>query len=199
MSTEPAIPAHFVRMSQAYLVAWSGIALAASIGAIDHYADGPDSTKALAYIGIGTGGTLLLAILVETYQEKKPNPERGQTKPDPGRLALLADGFLDWMHRNNLPDRGVHVAVQLLSICSVGLAAVNMHNEVWDWQFGLSCSLMGMVFIYNVMYTPSILVSVAMYNQFPEPMRKVLTAQFLSTSYIWKESYIEDRLMPSTA
>lgn len=192
MSTEPAIPAHFVRMSQAYLVAWSGIALAASIGAIDHYADGPDSTKALAYIGIGTGGTLLLAILVETYQEKKPKEVSGQ-------VGLIANGFFDWMHRHNLPDRGVHVAVQLLSICSVGLAAVNMHNEVWDWQFGLSCSLMGMVFIYNVMYTPSILVSVAMYNQFPEPMRKVLTAQFLSTSYIWKESYIEDRLMPSTA
>jgi len=189
---QPAIPAHFVRMSQAYLVAWSGIALAASIGAIDHYAGGPDSTQALACIGAATGGTLLLAILVETYQEKKPNPE-------PGRVGLIANGFFDWMHRNNLPDRGVHVAVQLLSICSVGLAAVNMHNEVWDWQFGLSCSLMGMVFIYNVMYTPCILVSVAMYNSFGTDMQKVLTAEFQSTSYIWKESYIEDRLMPSTA
>lgn len=183
-----AIPAHFVRMSQAYLVSWSGIALAASIGALDQYSGGPDSTQVLAYVGIATGSILLFGILVETYMANYT-----------GRIGGLADGFFDWMHRKYVPDRGVHVAVQLLSICSVGLAAVNMHNEIWDWQFGLSCSLMGMVFIYNVMYTPSILVSVAMYNEHPVAMQAVLAAQFQSTSYIWKPSYIDDRLMPSTA
>jgi len=175
-------------MSQAYLVAWSGIALAASIGALDRYSDGPDSTQVLAHIGVATCSVLLFGILLETYMAKKPN------KPED---RVIAHRFFDWMHRNNLPDRGVHVAVQLLSICSIGLASVNMHMEVWDWQFGLSCSLMGMVFIYNVMYTPCILVSVAMYNQFPTQMKEVMNAEFQSTSYMWKASYVDDRLMPS--
>ena len=177
------IPHHFVRASQAYLAAWSGIALAASIGSLDRYTHGPDSTVALGWIGAGTGGRMLLGVLLEAF---------GQRSKQHAIAPLL-----DWLHVNNVADRGTHVAVQLLTICSIGIASVNMHNEVWDWQFGLSCTLMAMVFIYNVLYTPSILVSVALYNSLNPEVRAVLGVQYKATSYIWKLSQVEDRLLPS--
>lgn len=180
---ETHIPAHFIRASQAYLAAWSGIALAASIGALDRYTHGPDSTVVLGWIGAGTGAIMLLGVLLEAF---------GQVNE-----ARAIAPLLDWLHAHNVADRGTHLAVQLLTICSIGIASVNMHNEVWDWQFGLSCQLMAMVFIYNVLYTPSILVSIALYNKHPDAVKKVLQEQYKATAYIWKLSQVEDRLMPS--
>lgn len=177
------VPKHFVLSSQAYLAAWSGIAFTASVGALDKYAHGPTATVALGWVGTATGGILLLGVLVEALANQ--------------RKATSIIPLLDKLYKHNIPDRGTHVAVQLLSICSVGLSAVNMHNEVWDWQFGLSCSLMVMVFFYNVLYTPSVLVSVAFYNKLSKESQAVLNEQFKATSFIWKLSQVEDRLMPS--
>lgn len=179
----PPVPQHFVRASQAYLAAWSGIALAASVGAVDRYTHGPDSTVVLGWIGAGTGGVMLLGVLLEAFGRKN---EKETIAP-----------LLDWLHNNNVADRGTHIAVQVLSICSIGIASVNMHNEVWDWQFGLSCVLMAMVFIYNVLYTPSVLVSIALYNQHNDAVQQILSAQYQATPYIWKLSQVESRLMPS--
>lgn len=183
------IPLHFIRASQAYLAAWSGIALAASIGTIDRYTE--HSTHILGWVGAVTGGIMLLGVLIELCGQKHSDEERS------GRIAPLVDWMLGWLHAKNVADRGTHIAVQVLTICSIGIASVNMHNEKWDWQFSLSCTLMGMVFIYNVLYTPSILVSVSMYNQLSRASQDAIGLQFQSTSYIWKLSQVEDRLMPS--
>jgi len=182
---EAGIPPHVVRMSQAYIFSWSCVALATSIGAMDQYAGGSLSTRLLGYIGTGCAGILLLGLIIEYTAHKKA------WKP--------LDDWLGWMVRHNLPDRGTHVAVQLLTMTSVGIAFVNMHVEEYNWQFGTSVSLLLIVFVYNVMYTPSILVSTAAYNSLPVPFKKVLKLQHDATSYIWKRSYVEDRLMPMTA
>jgi hypothetical protein len=179
------IPKHVVHMSQAYIFSWSCVALATSIGAMDQYAGGSLSTRWLGYIGTGCAGLLLLGLIIEYTAHKKT------WKP--------LDDWLGWMVRHNLPDRGTHVAVQLLTMTSVGIAFVNMHVEEYNWQYGTSVSLLLIVFVYNVMYTPSILVSTAAYNHLPTAFKRVLTLQHDATTYVWKRSYVEDRLMPSTA
>ena len=178
------IPAHVVRMSQAYIVSWSCVALATSIGAMDQYSGGPLSTRWLGGIGTFCASILLLGIIIEYTAQKKP------WKP--------LDKWLGWMVRHNLPDRGTHVAVQMLTITSVGIAFVNMHVEDYNWQYGTSAALLVIVFVYNVMYTPSILVSTAAYHSLPVPFQDVLKLQYDATTYVWKKSYVEDRLMPST-
>lgn len=179
------IPAHFVRITQAYLLAWSSIALAASIGALDRYASGPVSTRVFAIVGTCICGILLLGLLTELVMSQREHTNN------------IMWNTLDWMHCHNIPDRGVHIAVQLMSIVSVSLAAVNMHSEVWDWQFGLSATLVGMVLFYNVLYAQAILVSVAMYNHLPEAAQAVVAEQYRATTYVWKKSQVDDRLMAS--
>ena len=126
-------PPHFIFVSQAYMGAWCLIAVAAGAGAVDEYSGGPTSTRVFAWIGTIMGGLLLSGIALEAV-----NYRREQEVCIPGVSALLK-----WLHLQNFGERGTHVAINILTVCSVGLAAVNMHTETWDWQFGLSCSLNG--------------------------------------------------------
>jgi len=183
------IPRHLVHVSQAYLFCWTGIALAACIGAGDKYAGGPVSTIWLAYIGTFSAGVLCLGLLFEYANVRRQKAGNGDT---------CLDRILGKFIRHRIPDRGTHLAVQLLTICSTGIAFVNMHTETWDWQFGMSACLLGMVFVYNVMYTPTILVSAAAYNHMSEPARKVFELVHATTPYMWKDSYVADRLMPES-
>ena len=170
-----------MRASQAYLASWCGIALAASIGSLDKYADGAISTRVLSWIGIVTGGLMLLGVIVEVL----------------GRHEKVPASVLACLFSHDAADRCTHIAVQLLTVSSIGIAAVNMDNTCWDWQFGMSCALMWMVFLYNLAYTPSVLASIATYDKLSQPVRLCLDQQFLATSYIWKKSQVEDRLLAS--
>ncbi len=175
---------HQVRMTQLYLASWVGIALAASIGAVDRFTNGPDSTVVLAWIGTGTCSLMLLGIALELLWQRS------------GSASIIP--LLDWLHQHSVPDRLTHIAVQVLSICSVGIASVNMHLEIWDWQFGLSCTLLAMVFLYNVFYTPATIVSIALYKYQTPAQRRSLEEQVNGCTFIWKNSHIDDRLLPST-
>lgn len=179
------IPAHFVRSTQVYLLTWSSLALAASIGALDRYASGPVSTRIFAALGTIICGILLLGFIVEFVMSRRE------------RTDSAIWSCLNWMHRTNLPDRAVHVAIQLLSIISVSISAVNMHSEIWDWQFGFSATLVAMVLIYNVMYSQAVMVSIAMYNYLEPAVKNTLVEQYKATTFVWKKSYVDDRLMPS--
>jgi len=179
------IPKHQVRFSQMYIVAWGTIAVAAGIGATDQYKNGPVSTLALSITGTVCAGVLLLGIMVEAIQANKPDEDN------------CLDYCLQWMSNHNVPDRGVHIVVQLLTITSTGIAFVNMHEENWNWQSAFSTCLLIMVFIYNVMYTPSVLLSTAAYDLHRPEWKKILETAHASTAYVWKKSYVEDRLMPS--
>ena len=183
------IPKHQVRFSQMYIAAWGTIAVAAGIGATDQYKDGPVSTQVLSITGTVCAGVLLLGILVEAIHAKQAKTRH--------RDQCL-DWFFSWMSNHNVPDRGVHIVVQLLTITSTGIAFVNMHEENWNWQFGFSTCLLAMVFIYNVMYTPSVLLSTAAYQLHEPEWQTILGTAHASTAYVWKKSYVEDRLMPST-
>jgi hypothetical protein len=180
------IPKHQVRFSQMYIVAWATIAVAASIGACDQYQDGPVSTQVLSYTGTVCAGVLLLGIMIEAIEAKRPTKDK------------CLDWLFSWMSNHNVPDRGVHIAVQLLTITSTGIAFINMHEENWNWQFGFSTCLLILVFIYNVLYTPSVLLSTAAYQLHKPEWQTILGTAHASTAYVWKKSYVEDRLMPST-
>ena len=170
-------------MTQIYLFSWLCIALAASIGAIDRFTHGPDSTVVLAWIGTATCSLMLTGILLELLWQRGAGT----------RIIPL----LDWLHQHSVPDRLTHIAVQILSICSIGIASVNMHLEIWDWQFGFSCTLLGMVFLYNVFYTPSTIMSIALYDYQTPTQRRALEEQIRGCLFIWKDSHIDDRLLPS--
>lgn len=181
------IPPHLVHVSQAYLFCWTGIALAACIGAWDKYAGGPVSTIWLARIGTFSAGVLCLGLLFEYANIRVGSSRKGCLDATIGKII-----------RHRIPDRGTHLAVQLLTICSTGIAFVNMHTETWDWQFGMSACLLAMVFVYNVMYTPTILVSAAAYNWMDDSARKVFEHVHATTPYMWKDSYVADRLLPAS-
>ena len=183
------IPRHLVHVSQAYLFCWTGIALAACIGAGDKYAGGPVSTIWLANIGTSCAGVLCLGLLFEYANFRVHDGEETDT---------CLDATLGKLIKHRIPDRGTHLAVQLLTICSTGIAFVNMHTETWDWQFGMSACLLGMVFFYNVMYTPTILVSAAAYNYMSTSEKNVFELVHATTPYMWKDSYVADRLMPAS-
>jgi len=178
-------PTHLILASQTYLLAWCVIAVIAGIGAVGDYEGGPASTSVFAWIGSIMGCMLFAGIALEIADYKSAIP------------ALSA--VLQWLRFKRFGEIGTHIAINLLSICSVGIAAVNMHTENWDWQFGLSCALMVMVFFYNVLYTPCVMVSYAAFPGADDATQKALTLQFRAASYIWKASQVEELLGISSA
>lgn len=181
------IPRHFVRSSQAYIAAWCCISIAASSGTIDSYRGAVRQTAPLVFAGITVAVSTLIALglLVELracHKEKKIS----------GCLDHLMFKLAGW----DFPDKSIHVATNLLSISSTALASIYLYTEVWDWKAGMMLALLIMSFMYNVVYTPSILLSVAAWDKLSDTSRQALGEQFMCTSYIWKKSYVDDRLMP---
>lgn len=180
------IPKHQTRFAQMYIFAWGTIAVAASIGATDQYRHGPVSTQALTITGTVCSVVLLTGLIIEVLHAQYRTSSAG----------CVARG-LQWMSYHRVPERGVHVVVQILTMTSTGIAFINMHNENWNWQFGFSSCLLILVFVYNVMYLPTVLLTTAAYPLHGPEMQRIADTVHASTAYLWKKCYVEDRLMPS--
>lgn len=180
------LPNHQVRFAQMYILAWATIAVAASIGAEEQYKGGPVSTQALTLTGTVSAVILTLGIGTEALYA-----QYGSSK-----LPCIGS-VLKWMSRHRMPERAVHVVVQLLTMTSTGIAFINMHVENWNWQFGFSSCLLILVFIYNVMYVPTLLLTTAAFPLHGNDAKRLLACVHASTPYVWKKSYVEERLMPS--
>ena len=192
MPAETKLPSHMIVYARLYLIMCAGMAFAAGMGSLSRYTGGPRSTQVLHYIGTICGTMLVLAALIEVIMMKYS--ERRWIKAANACMKPLLGKF-------NVADCGLHVAVQVLSIASTGLVAVNMHNDVWDWQMSFMFTLMCMGFIYNMVYTPAILASVAMYGTGHTEnyitLDKVVLAHYNSTAYFgWKYSAYKPEAAP---
>ena len=184
---------HYINGTRIYLLAWTFISIIASAGAIHDYEHGPTATLWFAAISTYISGSMILAFSMELYFVR--NNSKPHDKPT-GFASIRT--FLQYMHDHNVPNHLMHIAIQLLSICSVGLAAIYMHDEKFNWTFGFSCALFIMVLLYNVLYLPTNILDVALFTTMSPEQQVTIQLQYKATPFLWKARYVDDLLEPST-
>ena len=190
-NTGAGVPRHFQFVTQIYLVMATLIALAASIGAVAEYESGPKSTLVFASISVACSGILFLSFSVELLYNLCENNKVCEC------ATTCLKPILEKLKNMDVPNKGVHCAVQIVTIGIVSICAIKMHEETWDWQFILCAVLLATVVYYNLFYTPCWLLSIAMYSSLLESEKRVIDETFKSAPFVWKKSYVDERLMPA--
>lgn len=186
------LPRHYINGSRLYLAAWTCIALIASAGAVhdfrhDDTTGNNTAELAFAITTVSISTIMLLAVVVESVHNYNAR-KTAAAKQDKSRTVQTWDEFLNWMHRHNMPNRVLHIFIQLLSISSVAISAIYLHQETYNWHFGLCVALMIMVLLYNVLYLPCHILDVALFTALPPMQKQMVMSNYEQTAFVWKAS-----------
>ena len=179
--------------TRVYLAAWMIVALIASSGAVDDFRDDKTTENNTAELifaitTVSISSIMVLCVLVELFYARCYS---GASQ------AGILNRLLKWLHANNIPNKVLHVFVQILSVSSVAISAVYLHQENYNWHFGLCAALMTLVLLYNVFYVSSYMLDVALYTQLTETQQKVVEGMVEANEFIWKSSQVDARLAPA--
>ena len=187
------LPWHYMVSTRVYLFAWMIVALIAASGAVDDFRNDTTTNNTTAELifaitTVSISSIMVLCVFVELLHARCYS-ERSQS-----------GGFqraLKWLHDNNIPNKVLHVFVQVLSVSSVAISAVYLHQENYNWHFGLCIALMTMVQLYNIFYVSSYMLDVALYTQLTDTQKEMVRSMVDANEFIWKKSQVDARLAPA--
>jgi len=97
---------------------------------------------------------------------------------------------VDTVRKRGLGISLVHIATSSISIFSVCASAVNIYENASTGLYAISCAVLAFNWVYNVMYTPSTAMYIAVYTHLPEAEQVIIAFQQQSTRYVWRQSQI---------
>lgn len=171
--------------ARCYMLFTCIVAFICSAWTLDNYMNGSTTMRAYSWIGTISSAMLVTGLLLEWAVYRN-----GGCCGRSGGATRVAD---------TLRTRGVgislvHIATSSISIFSTCASAVNIYNNSSTGLYAVSCSVLAVNWIYNVMYTPSTTMHLAIYSNLPEAQQLLISFQQQSTQYVWRNSKINPSL-----
>ena len=162
------------------------VAFICSAWTLDNYITGSTTMRAYSWIGTISSAMLVTGLLLEWVVYRN-----GSCCGPYGGASRAAEN----LRTHGVGISLVHIATASISIFSTCASAVNIYNNSSTGLYAISCSVLAVNWIYNVMYTPSTVMHLAIFSNLPEAQQLLIAFQQQSTQYVWRNSQINPSLL----
>jgi len=164
-------------VAQCYMLFSCVVAFICSAWTLNNYMNGSTTMRAYSWIGTVSSALLVAGLLLEWMVHR-------------GCACCNVARTVESARKRGVGISLVHIATSSIAIFSTCVAAVNIYNDATPGLYAISCAILAFNWVYNVMYTPSTTMYLAIYTHVPEADQLLLALQQQSIRYVWRNSRI---------